>query len=279
LINTDGVADEGLQTPGLGALKGGASKVVVIFFWDGASDLVVDTDMTNIGTPSSTNDIGDKTGVSVSESASGPSTETPVLSPMSLVEDGVPILVMSVSTTRSLAPSQKKITTGHVGVHHEIAGAVPEEDHHILATVRETRGAAAYICGDHVGCAGIGAMDLVVGGKAEGRERTGTVEGHDDHATRCNRRPRRKLSYEIRATDARCRTGAGGAGQQSVILVVRKVVVVETDRTRRGVEDLYELVGGWGHHGLTKQQVVVDAKRRRAQKTDGEQGQKMKFEG
>ncbi|MCH9647374.1 MAG: thrombospondin type 3 repeat-containing protein [Deltaproteobacteria bacterium] len=37
----------------------------VLFFWDGASDLVQDVDMLNIGTPSTGNDIGDKTGVSV----------------------------------------------------------------------------------------------------------------------------------------------------------------------------------------------------------------------
>ena len=38
---------------------------VVLFVWDGASDLVADVDMVNIGTPSATNDIGDKTGLSV----------------------------------------------------------------------------------------------------------------------------------------------------------------------------------------------------------------------
>lgn len=44
----------------------------VLFFWDGTSDLVADVDMVNIGTPSSTNDIGDKTGVSVD----GPDADT-----------------------------------------------------------------------------------------------------------------------------------------------------------------------------------------------------------
>ncbi len=38
---------------------------VVLFVWDGASDLVSDVDMVNLGTPTDTNDIGDKTGVSV----------------------------------------------------------------------------------------------------------------------------------------------------------------------------------------------------------------------
>jgi hypothetical protein len=43
-----------------------------LFYWDGASDLVGDVDMTNIGTPSASNDIGDKTGVAVD----GPDTDT-----------------------------------------------------------------------------------------------------------------------------------------------------------------------------------------------------------
>lgn len=38
---------------------------VVLFTWDGASDLVADLDMVNLGTPSSSNTIGDKTGLSV----------------------------------------------------------------------------------------------------------------------------------------------------------------------------------------------------------------------
>lgn len=37
----------------------------VLFYWDGTSDLVADADMLNIGTPSSTNDIANKTGVFV----------------------------------------------------------------------------------------------------------------------------------------------------------------------------------------------------------------------
>jgi len=43
-----------------------------LFFWDGATDLVSDVDMVNLGTPSSTNDIGDKTGLSVD----GPDADT-----------------------------------------------------------------------------------------------------------------------------------------------------------------------------------------------------------
>lgn len=43
-----------------------------LFFWDGLSDLVTDVDMVNLGTPSSSNDIGDKTGVAVD----GPDADT-----------------------------------------------------------------------------------------------------------------------------------------------------------------------------------------------------------
>ncbi|MCH8957332.1 lamin tail domain-containing protein, partial [candidate division KSB1 bacterium] len=46
-----------------GLTNGGEN--VVLFVWDGASDLVADVDMVNIGTPSVANAIGDKTGVSV----------------------------------------------------------------------------------------------------------------------------------------------------------------------------------------------------------------------
>ncbi|MDH3402392.1 MAG: lamin tail domain-containing protein [Acidobacteriota bacterium] len=42
-----------------------AGESAVLFTWDGASDLVSDVDMLNIGTPSTANDIADKTGVAV----------------------------------------------------------------------------------------------------------------------------------------------------------------------------------------------------------------------
>ncbi len=52
---------------GLGSQAGltDAGESATLFFWDGASDLVLDVDMTNLGTPSDANDIGDKTGLSV----------------------------------------------------------------------------------------------------------------------------------------------------------------------------------------------------------------------
>ncbi len=43
-----------------------------LFWWDGLTDLVSDVDMVNLGTPSSINDIGDKTGVEVD----GPDADT-----------------------------------------------------------------------------------------------------------------------------------------------------------------------------------------------------------
>lgn len=46
-----------------GLTNGGESAV--LFFWDGVSDLVQDVDSVNLGTPSGTNDIGDKTGLTV----------------------------------------------------------------------------------------------------------------------------------------------------------------------------------------------------------------------
>ncbi|MCB1057580.1 MAG: hypothetical protein KDD11_18935, partial [Acidobacteria bacterium] len=67
------------MTPDMTAVDVGATagltnsgENAVLFTWDGVSDLVEDVDMVNLGTPSSTNDIGDKTGVSVD----GPDADT-----------------------------------------------------------------------------------------------------------------------------------------------------------------------------------------------------------
>ena len=49
-----------------------AGENACLFYWDGLTDLVVDVDMVNIGTPSSINDIGNKTGVAVD----GPDADT-----------------------------------------------------------------------------------------------------------------------------------------------------------------------------------------------------------
>ncbi len=63
MIPTDLGASAGLTNSGENA---------VLFTWDGASDLVQDVDMLNIGTPSAANDIGDKTSVAVD----GPDADT-----------------------------------------------------------------------------------------------------------------------------------------------------------------------------------------------------------
>jgi len=51
----------------LGATAGltNSGENACLFWWDGLTDLVSDVDMVNLGTPSATNDIGDKTGVAV----------------------------------------------------------------------------------------------------------------------------------------------------------------------------------------------------------------------
>lgn len=58
----------GGATPGLT----NSGENAVLFTWDGMSDLVQDVDMVNLGTPSATNDIGNKTGVTVD----GPDADT-----------------------------------------------------------------------------------------------------------------------------------------------------------------------------------------------------------
>lgn len=64
--------DVGSSTAGLT----NSGENAVLFFWDGVSDLVNDVDMLNIGTPSATNDIGDKTGLAVDGPDVGTTTST-----------------------------------------------------------------------------------------------------------------------------------------------------------------------------------------------------------
>ena len=68
IAGTDGTPDM-LEafTGSIGATAGltNSGENAVLFTWNGTADLVSDVDMTNIGTPSTGNDIGDKTGVSV----------------------------------------------------------------------------------------------------------------------------------------------------------------------------------------------------------------------
>jgi len=56
LLGTDVGASAGLTNSG---------ENVSLFYWDGLTDLVLDVDMMNVGTPSSTNDIGNKTGIAI----------------------------------------------------------------------------------------------------------------------------------------------------------------------------------------------------------------------
>ncbi len=72
IIGTDGTPD--MIATNVGSTRGltNSGENVVLFFWDGAGDLVQDVDMTNIGTPSAANDIGNKTGVTVD----GPDADT-----------------------------------------------------------------------------------------------------------------------------------------------------------------------------------------------------------
>ena len=67
MLSTDVGGSAGLTNSGESA---------VLFLWDGATDLVSDVDMVNIGTPSSTNDIGNKTGLSVDGPDGGVITTT-----------------------------------------------------------------------------------------------------------------------------------------------------------------------------------------------------------
>ena len=61
-------------TGSIGASAGltNSGENATMFYWDGATDLVSDIDMTNLGTPSDANDIANKTGVAVD----GPDADT-----------------------------------------------------------------------------------------------------------------------------------------------------------------------------------------------------------
>ena len=61
------------SSPTSGLTNGGEN--ISLFHWDGSTDLVNDIDMLNIGTPSSSNDIGDKSGISV-DGPDGDTTES-----------------------------------------------------------------------------------------------------------------------------------------------------------------------------------------------------------
>ena len=73
ILSTDAGTPDMLATD-VGASAGltNSGENVVLFSWDGMSDLVQDVDMLNVGTPSASNAIASKTGVSVD----GPNADT-----------------------------------------------------------------------------------------------------------------------------------------------------------------------------------------------------------
>ena len=86
-----------------------------LFYWDGLTDLVLDVDMVNIGTPSLTNDIGDKTGLAVD----GPDADT--LATMYLPDAYTMPLQLSdpgfgFSTKRILLEGSHEINSGGNGI-------------------------------------------------------------------------------------------------------------------------------------------------------------------
>jgi hypothetical protein len=71
--STDAGTPDMLQSNvGASASLTNVGENVCLFWWDGLTDLVSDVDMVNLGTPSSINDIGDKSGVAVD----GPDADT-----------------------------------------------------------------------------------------------------------------------------------------------------------------------------------------------------------
>jgi len=86
-----------------------------LFFWDGMTDLVVDVDMVNLGTPISTNEIADKTGLAV-DGPDGDTLATTYLAdgftmPMQLTDPG-----SGFSTKRVLLEGAHEVNTGGNGI-------------------------------------------------------------------------------------------------------------------------------------------------------------------
>jgi len=86
-----------------------------LFWWDGLTDLVSDVDMVNLGTPSSTNDIGDKTGVAVDgpDGDTTPATYLPdaYTMPQQLSDPG-----FLFSTKREILEGANEVSTGGNGM-------------------------------------------------------------------------------------------------------------------------------------------------------------------
>ncbi len=86
-----------------------------LFYWDGLTDLVIDVDMVNLGTPTSTNDIADKTGLAV-DGPDGDTLSTTYLAdaftmPMQLADPGT-----GFSTKRVILEGANEVNSGGNGI-------------------------------------------------------------------------------------------------------------------------------------------------------------------
>ena len=97
----------------VGLTNGGENAC--LFYWDGLSDLVLDVDMVNIGTPTSINDIGNKTGVAVDGPDADVLTTTYLADgytmPQQLTDPG-----SGFSTKRVLLEGAHEVNTGGNGI-------------------------------------------------------------------------------------------------------------------------------------------------------------------
>ncbi|MCB1095056.1 MAG: lamin tail domain-containing protein [Verrucomicrobiae bacterium] len=77
IFGTDVTVTDMIST-NVGASAGftNSGESLVLFYWDGNSDLVADIDMVNLGTPSASNDIGNKSGLSVDGPDAGTDSST-----------------------------------------------------------------------------------------------------------------------------------------------------------------------------------------------------------
>ena len=113
---TDPLTPDMLQSD-VGASAGltNTGENACLFYWDGITDLVVDVDMVNLGTPSTTNDIADKTGLAV-DGPDGDTLTTTYLAdaftmPMQLADPG-----SGFSTKRVILEGANEINSGGNGI-------------------------------------------------------------------------------------------------------------------------------------------------------------------
>ncbi|MHC5109826.1 MAG: lamin tail domain-containing protein [Planctomycetota bacterium] len=92
-----------------------SGESVRLFFWDGASDLVQDVDLLNVGTPSATNAIISKTGVSV-DGPDGDTIPTTYLVDSATMPQQVADPGFGFSTKRSLVEAGQETTGGGNGI-------------------------------------------------------------------------------------------------------------------------------------------------------------------